>query len=65
MELGRAKGECTELCVKAIVDLVNAELLSKTRLEHLVEGQMDEGIVFEAGWRRSGFEEDDMEDDRK
>jgi len=63
VELGRAKGECTEFCVKGIVDLVNAELLSKTRLEHLVEGQMDEGIVFEAGWRRSGFEEDDMEDD--
>jgi len=58
-----AKGTSAEEKVAAIVEIVNSELLSSHRLEHLVEGQMEEGVTFEAAWRRGGFAEDDMEDD--
>ena len=60
-----AKGGSAEEKVSAIVEVVNSELLSSSdqSMDHLVEGQMDQNVTFEAAWRRGGFAEDDMENE--
>ena len=57
-----AKGCTAEEKVAAIVEIVNGELLASRRVEHLVEGQLDKNVTFQAAWRRGGFAEDDMDD---
>ena len=58
-----AEGVPAETRVAAVVQEVSAELLAGGRLEHLVEGQLEENLTFEAAWRRGGFAEDDMENE--
>lgn len=58
-----AVGASPEMRVAEIVETVQSELLASQRLEHLVEGQLEEDVKFEAGWRRGGFAEDDMENE--
>jgi len=60
--LMEAKGCTAEEKVAAIVEIVNGELLASRRVEHLVEGQLDKNVTFQAAWRRGGFAEDDMDD---
>ena len=60
-----AVGASPEMRVAEIVETVQSELLANRRLEHLVEGQLEENVKFEAGWRRGGFAEDDMENESK
>lgn len=49
--------------VRIVAECVVAELVAESQLDHLTDGQLDQGTKFEAGWRRSGFEEDDEEDE--
>ena len=60
-----AQGASAETRVAAIVAAVSSELLANDRVVHLVEGQMEEDVTYQAAWRRCGYEEDDMENDRK